>query len=522
MNQINKKTKYFASIVGVALGISLSFSQVHAFTAPNVASNGVSSNQVGNISGSNTVASLNKPSYFKSFNVSPTAINVKWNTVKGAESYQLKRDGVVVYEGSTTNFSNTSLSANTSYTFEVVAVNQSGVSKPAKLTVKTPNFSKPSTPYLKYSGKKTSSVTLKWSASKNADEYVLKRDGVEIYKGKDVSFTESGLQANTTYKFELVAVNHVGESKPTKLTIKTLNYGKPATPTKFKASDKTDSSFTLKWAEAKNAEEYILKKDGVEIYKGTDTTFSVTGLQAKTSYKFELVAVNQTRVSNKAKLTVKTAKASTTPDTPDTPTTPPPTTPPTTLETPDNFKTTAIDDTSISLKWDAVKDADEYIIERGSSIVYRGKNTSFTEKALQSNSYHTFVLTAVNGSVKSKPVTITVSTEKAYTRPTEFLLSNTYMGRTMYDMGETAEIITVVQHPKTKQPLSGAKIKIYIQKPFGDSIELPEVVSTSNPLTKSYLPTSTSFHKGYYTAYVMIKHPNYFIDTNYATFFIKD
>jgi hypothetical protein len=54
--------------------------------------------------------------------VSTTAINLTWNARSGATGYRIRRNGVVVGDSATTSFSNTGLTASTSYTFTVAAL----------------------------------------------------------------------------------------------------------------------------------------------------------------------------------------------------------------------------------------------------------------------------------------------------------------------------------------------------------------------------------------------------------------
>ena len=68
----------------------------------------------------------------------------------------------------------------------------------------------------------TNSIRLNWASNAAATNYILKRNGVQIYSGTSLSFTDSGLNPDTTYTYELIARNAGGDSPPSSLNAKTL------------------------------------------------------------------------------------------------------------------------------------------------------------------------------------------------------------------------------------------------------------------------------------------------------------
>ncbi len=77
------------------------------------------------------------PTNFTVVSQSTTSVELSWSGNSDADSYQLKRDGVVVYEGLNTSHVDNSLQTGTSYLYEVVAVNEFGSSNSVSLTVTT-------------------------------------------------------------------------------------------------------------------------------------------------------------------------------------------------------------------------------------------------------------------------------------------------------------------------------------------------------------------------------------------------
>jgi hypothetical protein len=69
-----------------------------------------------------TVAFLAPPANVQAAQVSSSQIDVSWDTVAGASSYLVERDGVVVATNPDTTYSDTGLTPSTTYVYRVKAV----------------------------------------------------------------------------------------------------------------------------------------------------------------------------------------------------------------------------------------------------------------------------------------------------------------------------------------------------------------------------------------------------------------
>ena len=69
-----------------------------------------------------------------------TAISLAWDAVTGADSYQLKRNGSVIYSGEGTSYTDSGLTAETAYTYTLSAVNTTGSSAETMLEATTTQF----------------------------------------------------------------------------------------------------------------------------------------------------------------------------------------------------------------------------------------------------------------------------------------------------------------------------------------------------------------------------------------------
>lgn len=80
------------------------------------------------------------PSNFRASSASMTAISLAWDAVTGADSYQLKRNGSVIYSGEGTSYTDSGLTAETAYTYTLSAVNTTGSSVETMLGATTTQF----------------------------------------------------------------------------------------------------------------------------------------------------------------------------------------------------------------------------------------------------------------------------------------------------------------------------------------------------------------------------------------------
>ncbi|MDP4107209.1 MAG: Ig-like domain-containing protein, partial [Bacillota bacterium] len=79
------------------------------------------------------------PAAPSNFTAIPTAnsVQLSWSPSANASSYQLQRNGNVVYQGTASTFTETGLLQNTTYAYTLTAVNAQGLSSPVNLSVTT-------------------------------------------------------------------------------------------------------------------------------------------------------------------------------------------------------------------------------------------------------------------------------------------------------------------------------------------------------------------------------------------------
>ncbi|GLX66791.1 S-layer homology domain-containing protein [Paenibacillus glycanilyticus] len=237
-----------------------------------------------------------------------SSVSLTWDAVDGASSYNLYRSstagsGYSYVGNSTTNsYSDTGLSSDTDYYYKMAYVN-GGVTESQwspEFNAKTDGAppAAPASPMA--AAVNASKINLSWAAVAKATGYKVYQsaDGGEtydvIYDGTALSFQATGLTASKAYKYQISAYNAFGESEKASVQATTYSFDAPAN---FTAGTVTDSSITLTWdAVPGTAVTYSVKRAAsangtyAEIYNGTDTTYTNTGLTQGTGYFYTISA----------------------------------------------------------------------------------------------------------------------------------------------------------------------------------------------------------------------------------------
>ncbi len=264
--------------------------------------------------------------------VGPSQIDLDWNnnTESDLDHYNVYRSttsgftpgtGTFVAETTTSAYSDTGLSASTTYYYKVTAVdtsgNESDPSAEASATTLTPDTTPPAAPTgLTATAVSTSQINLDWANNTETD-----LDHYSVYRSTTSGFTpgtgnfvaettvsnysDTGLSASTTYYYKVTAVDTSGnESDPSaqaSATTEAPDTTPPAAPTGLTATAVSSSQINLDWAN--NTETDL---DHYSVYRSTTSGFtpgtgnfvanttvsnySDTGLSAETTYYYKVTA----------------------------------------------------------------------------------------------------------------------------------------------------------------------------------------------------------------------------------------
>lgn len=148
--------------------------------------------------------------------ISSSSIQLTWEAVDGATSYNVYSVGNIIATITETNHTVGYLSPNKEYCFSVSAVNELGESAQTEACATTPN-AKPITPYdFTATATGESTIELSWSPANRATSYnVYQGDEKIATVTETTTYTVEGLEPETTYCFTVTAENEVGESDKT-------------------------------------------------------------------------------------------------------------------------------------------------------------------------------------------------------------------------------------------------------------------------------------------------------------------
>ena len=310
-------------------------------------------------------------------------VSLSWLSSEGATGYRVIRDGTQVSDQAGLTFSEIVTKGN-SYTYSVVAYNDSGESDATTITVLVP-LVLPSSPTGFAATIDDGMVSLSWSASSEATGYRLSRDGVQISDQTGTTYTET-LAKNQSYTYSLVAYNDDGDSAPATLTV-TVPLEPPAAPTGLSASV-SHGVVSLSWNAAAKATGYRLYRDGTLLANQTGTGYA-DNIGAAGEYYYTLIAYNDDGDSPAATLTVTVVL------------------PP---SAPAELRMTARTRTTISLAWDAVSGAEGYRLYRNGVQIYNGTAVSYIDTGLSTETTYTYAVEAFNSGGASTRVTLEATT----------------------------------------------------------------------------------------------------------------
>ncbi|MGO8669784.1 MAG: fibronectin type III domain-containing protein [Capsulimonadaceae bacterium] len=246
-----------------------------------------------------------------------TKIALTWTATAGAATYNLYRGSASGAEGATAvetgittaSYTDSSLTAGTTYFYTVAAVNASGTSGPSS---EASAITLSAAPTGLIAGAASTQVDLYWSTTTGAASYSVYRgttsggeSATAVATGITATlFANTGLSNGTTYYYKVAAVNASGTSAKSSEVSAEPSTSLPSIPTGLTGRG-SNSSVILTWTSSSGATSY-------NIYNGTTsggesttavatgvtgTTYTNSGLANETTYYFTIAAVNASGTS---------------------------------------------------------------------------------------------------------------------------------------------------------------------------------------------------------------------------------
>ncbi len=305
---------------------------------------------------------------------SPTcsSLVVSWGGVTGASSYKLFRNGTQIATPSSSPYTDSGLTANTTYSYSIEGCNSCGCSSQSASgsgsTTGIPGIpSAPST-----SSPTCSSLVVSWSGVTGASSYKLFRNGTQIATPSSSPYADTGLNGSTSYSYTIEACNSCGCSSLSSAGIGSTT-GVPGTPFTPIVGSPTCNSLNISWNGVTGASNYLLDRDGSQIANTSNTFYSDSGLGQNTTHSYTVAACNSCGCSSNSG-----AASGTTSGTPGTPGTP----------------SASPSCSTVNLSWSSVSGASSYNVYRNGSQIGSTSSTSYSDSGLSNNTTYTYSISA--------------------------------------------------------------------------------------------------------------------------------
>jgi chitodextrinase len=407
--------KVSKKIVGIILALTLVLSQFT--TLGNIFGFGVIMAKADGVQGTTPPA----PTNVICTSNTDTTIDLAWTTSTdsaGVTGYDIYRDGTEIGNASTASYTDSGLSASTSYTYTVKAEDTAGkisdASSPVSFTTANPSgATAPTAPTNVISSSQTdTTVSLLWTASTDdtgISSYDIFRNGAIIGNSSNTTYTDTGLSTSSTYTYTVKAKGSTGYVSDASIPVSftTANPSgitAPTAPANLTSSSQTDTTVSLSWTASTDTtgiSSYEIFRDGAEIGNSTGTAYTDTGLSASTTYTYTVRATDSNGYISDA-----SSPESFTTDNPSGVTAP---------TVPTNLACTSNTETSISLSWTASTDdagISSYEIFRNGAEIGSSPNTTYIDSGLSASITYTYTVKAedTNGYISDASSTLDVTT----------------------------------------------------------------------------------------------------------------
>ena len=223
---------------------------------------------------------------------------LSWSAVSGATSYTIQKtagsaSNIAGISG--TSYTDSSIVANTTYSYKVQACNAAGCSAFSSSVTKAPL---PAPPSNVTASSRSGYAYVSWSAVPGATSYVFKN--VINTNSQPVNLTstdriETAVSIGATYTYQVSACNASGCSAYVNSNAVTIIAPEPATPTGLTAAV-NGSSIIVSWGAVSGATSYTIQRtagSAVSNVTGiSGSSYTDTGLVANTTYGYKVQACN--------------------------------------------------------------------------------------------------------------------------------------------------------------------------------------------------------------------------------------
>ncbi|MDX9990211.1 PA14 domain-containing protein [Thiothrix unzii] len=245
-----------------------------------------------------------QPANLRAQAVTGDSIQLVWQAASdnvAVARYRVLRDGVQVAETTTPSFTDNGVSSFSRYAYNVLALDAAGnvslMSNP--LTAYTSDGTPPSVPQALQAFADKGQVTLSWQAATDnvgVAAYRVLRDGQEIGTSTAARFGDTSVQQNTTYRYQVVAVDSAGNRSESSAAVSLLSGDStaPSAPANMSANaDATRLQVALRWDAANDnvgVAQYRVLRNGRLLAVSKLATYTDTDVQLGNTYRYSVTA----------------------------------------------------------------------------------------------------------------------------------------------------------------------------------------------------------------------------------------
>lgn len=302
-----------------------------------------------------------------------TSVIVTWDAAAGATGYDIEVDGIIINNGSSTNYVHNGLISGTTHSYRVRSINAGGKSDWSNEVLVTTLVGTLEVPTNLSAQAGKNQITLSWEQIPGVT-YEVEADGLYVDNGTAASYTHTGLTPNTHHSYRVRSKRSGATSEWSSMLTVTTLLDEFGTPTNLKG-EASNTYITLSWDPVKDATGYDVEIDGLLIDNGLDTSCEHNGLSPSTRHSYRVRARSSETVSDWTDiLTLLTYL----------------------LPSPINFTCTSTE-TSITTVWEAVYGAQGYdLLIDSIQMISIDDNTYYEYGGLRPNTQHSFKVRASN------------------------------------------------------------------------------------------------------------------------------
>ncbi len=257
--------------------------------------------------GAVTPGTLAAPAGLKASVYSSTSAEIMWDRSSTfGLTYEVTRNGTVVSTTTGISYYDRLLSPGTSYTYLVVAIDQSGNRSEAS-SVSLTTSGGTTTPVslaaptgLKASVYSSTSAEIMWDRSTTFGlRYEVSRNGSLVSTITGISYYDNRLVGGTSYEYDVVAIDRDGNrSNAASISVNTtggvVTPDTVAAPTGLMASVYSSTSAEIMWDRPSTfGLSYEIRRNGDIVSSTTGVSHYDGSLQAASSYNFEVIAIDR-------------------------------------------------------------------------------------------------------------------------------------------------------------------------------------------------------------------------------------